>query len=76
MWPLVTYSNHFEIVSAVAFLGSRTELISGIFLYKTVILFHYIFIHDYTGYNICSTWFLDIVISTCYQKFPVTYNIP
>ena len=36
MWPLVTYSNRFEIMSTVTFLGSRTELISGIFLYKTV----------------------------------------
>ena len=69
MWPLVTYSNYFEIVSTVTFLHSPTGLIPGIFLFKTVILYHYIFIHinnDYTKYNICSAcWFLDIVISTC-----------
>ena len=65
MWPLVTYSNYFEIVSTVTFLRSRIELILDIFLFKTVTLYH-IFIHDYTGYNISSTWFLDIVISTCF----------
>ena len=69
MWPLVAYSNYFEIVSTVTFMDSQTELISGRFLYKTVILYHYIFIHDYTTYNICSAWFLDIVISTCYSYF-------
>ena len=45
MWPLVTYSNYFEIVSTVTVLGSRTELISGILLYKTVILYHYMIVH-------------------------------
>ena len=35
MWLLVMYSNYFEIVSTVTFLDSRTELISGIFLFKT-----------------------------------------
>ena len=29
------------------------------FLFKTVILYHYIN-NDYTRYNICSTWFLRI----------------
>ena len=42
MWPLVKSSNYFEIVSTVTFLDSLTELISGIFLYKTVILYYYI----------------------------------
>ena len=45
MCPLVTHSNYFKIVSAVIFLDSRTALISGMFLYKTVIVYHYIFIH-------------------------------
>ena len=36
MWPLVMYSNYFEIVSTVTFVDSQTELISGIFLLKTV----------------------------------------
>ena len=40
MWPLVTYSNYFEIVSIVTFLDSQIELISGIFLFKAVILYH------------------------------------
>ena len=39
MWPLVTYSNCFEIVSTVAFLVSQTRLILGMF--NTVILYHY-----------------------------------
>ena len=37
MWPLVTDSNYFKIVSSVTFLDSQTGLISGIF---TVILYH------------------------------------
>ena len=36
------------------FLDSQKGLIWGMFLFNTVIL-----------YNICSAWFLDIVISTC-----------
>ena len=45
MCPLVTNSNYFKILSTVTFLDSQTELISGIFLFKTVILYHYMFIH-------------------------------
>ena len=30
MWPLVMYSNYFEIVSTVIFLDSLTKLISGL----------------------------------------------
>ena len=37
MWPLVMYSNYFEIVSTVIFLDLRTELISG--TYVSVILY-------------------------------------
>ena len=68
MWPLVTYSNYFEIVSTVTFLDSLTGLISGTFLFKTVILYLYTINNDYTRYNIYSTWFLDIVISTCFYN--------
>ena len=33
-----------------------------------------VFIHnDYIRYNICSTWFLDIVISTCFKLLFVVY---
>ena len=64
MWPLVMYSNYFEIVSTMTFLILRTELISGMLLFKTIILYHYTLIYnDYTRYNIRSAWFLDIVIS-------------
>ena len=37
-------------------------------MFNTVILYHYTikFNNDYTRYNICSAWFLDIRISTCY----------
>ena len=38
MWPLVTYSNYFEVVSTVTFLDARNGIISGKFLFKTVIL--------------------------------------
>ena len=44
MWPLVMYSNYFEIMSTVTFLDLRAGLISGIFMFKTVILYHYIII--------------------------------
>ena len=53
MWPLVAYSNYFEIVSTVIFLVSRTRLIWGKFLFNTVIILY----NDYARYNICSTWF-------------------
>ena len=72
MWPLVMYSNYFEIVSTVTFLDSLTGLISGKFLYKTVILYLYTINNDYTRYNICSAWFLDIVTSTC-LTFKITF---
>ena len=42
MWPFVTYSNYFEMVITVTFLDSQTGLISGTFLFKTVILYHII----------------------------------
>ena len=38
MWLLVTYSNYFEIVSAVTFLDLRTRVISGMSLFETVLL--------------------------------------
>ena len=41
MWPLVTYSNYFEVVSTVTFLDSLTGIISSKFLFKTVLLYHY-----------------------------------
>ena len=41
MWPLVTYFNYFKIVSTMTFLDLHTGLISDIFLFKTVILYHY-----------------------------------
>ena len=44
MWPLVMHSNYFEIASTVTFLDSLTELISGIFLFKTVLLYRYTYI--------------------------------
>ena len=40
VWPLVMYSNYFEIVTTVTFLDSQTGLISGTFLFETVILYH------------------------------------
>ena len=50
MCPLVMYSNNFKIVTTVTVLAdSRTGLISGIFLFKTVILYH---IHYNTRYKV------------------------
>ena len=72
------YYNYSEIVSTVTFLDSRTRLISGMFMFKTVILYHYILYtikNDYTRYNICSTWFLDIVVSTCFCILLITDEI-
>ena len=49
-----------------------TRLILGIFVCNTVILCHTYTLqnnNDYTRYNIHSTWFLDIRISTCFSKF-------
>ena len=34
MWPLVTYSNYFEIVCTVTFLDAQTELISGSYVFS------------------------------------------
>ena len=36
-------------------------------LFNTVSL-HYIIYNDYTWYYICSAWFLDIIISTCFLR--------
>ena len=60
MWPLVTYSNCFKIVSTVAFLVSRTI---GMFVVDTVILYHYtlqIMITQGIANIICSAWFLEL----------------
>ena len=35
MWPLATYSNYFKIVSTVTFVDSQSELIPGMFPFKT-----------------------------------------
>ena len=45
MWPLVMYSNYFKMVSTVTLLDSLTELISDMFLFNTVLLYHYTSIH-------------------------------
>ena len=37
MWPLVTYSNYFEIVT-ITFLVSSTRLIRGNFVFNTILL--------------------------------------
>ena len=42
MWPLVMYSNCFKIVSTMAFLVLQTTLFLGMFMFNTVILYHYI----------------------------------
>ena len=65
-WDIVMYFNYFETVSIVTFLHSLMELISGMFLFNTVLLYM-------IKYNICSAWFLDIVTSTCFNL--IAHNI-
>ena len=40
-----------------------------------VVLFHYTINNDYTWYYICSAWFLDIIISTCFCRWWVCSQI-
>ena len=47
MWPLGTYSNYFEIFPTVSFQDWRTRLISGMIVFKTVLLYHYTINNDY-----------------------------
>ena len=53
MWPLVTNSNYLETVSTVV---NQTHFQVAMFAFNTILL--------YGSYNMCSTWFLDIRIST------------
>ena len=45
-----------------------------VYVYMSV-LYHYTINKDYTWYYICSAWFLDIIISTCFclatERLPV-----
>ena len=36
-------------------------------MFNTIILYHYTLNNEYTRYNICSAWVLDIRISTCFE---------
>ena len=68
MWPLVPYSNFFEIVSTVAFLVLQTRLILCMFVFNTVLatVSLYTINNDYTRCIIfTASGFLDIRISTC-----------
>ena len=45
-------------------------------MFNTVILYHYTINNDYTRYNICSTWFLDIRISPCFSsEYKFSYEL-
>ena len=59
---LVACSN--EIYSTLTFLSLANRAYLRYVLFNTVII-HY---NNYTGYNICCAWFLDIVISTCFNS--------
>ena len=62
MWPLVTYSNYFKTVSTVT---NQTHFQVAMFAFNTVLLYDYCYImHGII--NMCSAWFLDIRISTCF----------
>ena len=42
------------------------------FAFNTVLLYHYTISNGYTRYNICSAWFLDNRISTCFSYCTVS----
>ena len=60
--PLIMYSNYF-ILWLFSFTNWTYLRYASIYYCSTVSL--YTINNDYTRYNIFSTWFLDIVISTC-----------
>ena len=64
MWPLVTYSDCFEIVSTMT---RKPDSFEVCLCFNTVILYHYTINNDYTRYSLifAAPGFLDIVISTC-----------
>ena len=64
MWPLVMFSNCFKIVFTT--LSNQTRLRYVYFITVILILYHYTIRNGYTRQNICSAWFLDIRISTCF----------
>ena len=59
MWSLVMYSNYFE--------WNNVSFCQGLFVFNIlfIILYHYTTNDNFTWYNICKAWFLDIRISTC-----------
>ena len=61
MWSLVTYSNYLEAVSTVM---NQTHFQVAMFAFNTVII-TILYVYG----NICSTWFLDIRISTCCMRY-------
>ena len=64
MWSLVTYSTYFEIYCTTV---ESAKVCLCLVLFNTVIINTIIYKimiinNDYTWYNICSAWFLDIRI--------------
>ena len=65
MWPLVMYSNYFEMYVKPFLLLLISYVCLCLILFSATLL-HYKY--DYTQYNICSAW-LDIRISTSFYQF-------
>ena len=71
MWPLVTYSYHFEIVSTV----TKESGTVGVFLFNPVILYHYNqgtcnnylqhLVFRYCNINLFECYFLERNCSMC-----------
>ena len=53
MWPLVMYSNYFEIVS-VTILILRTGLLRGMFQFNTLVIYYNDYKGSAAGYKYCS----------------------
>ena len=62
MWPLVMYSNYFETVSTVMN-QTHFQVCLHLTLYYCMII-TILWLHGMR--NMCSAWFLDIRISTCF----------
>ena len=74
MWPLLTYSNCFEIVSTMAFLVLRKRLILGMFVFNTVILYYMYIIIQGIIFAVCGFWILEyqlVSLASSYSYIPV-----
>ena len=74
MWPLLTYSNCFEIVSTMAFLVLQKRLILGMFVFNTVILYYTYIIIQGIIFAVRGFWILEyqlVSLASSYSYIPV-----